>query len=106
MNFPENTGRDGTTLDIWAIEAETGARVGAEPHASFEIDATGGFGPVTLESGAHYEYVLATADGETRHHLCLQPYVRGSHLVRLRPFVARGAQDARVVRARRPGPRG
>lgn len=83
VNFPENTGRDGVRLDIWAIDSATGARVDDEPHASFDLDATGAFGPLEVGSGAHYEYELTTPDGASRHHLYLQPYVRSSHLVRL-----------------------
>ena len=83
VNFPANTGRGGTTLDIWEIDAGTGARLGDEPHASFTIGEDGGFNPLVVTSGAHYEYVLAAPDSPTQHHLYLQPYVRSSHLVRL-----------------------
>jgi pimeloyl-ACP methyl ester carboxylesterase len=83
VNFPANTGRDGATLDIWAIESDTGERRGDEPHARFELGAEGDFGPVEVASGAHYEYVLSSEDSPIEHHLYLQPYVRSSHLVRL-----------------------
>jgi hypothetical protein len=43
----------------------------------------GDFGPVEVDSGAHYEYVLSAPDSNVQHHLYLQPYVRSSHLVRL-----------------------
>ena len=32
VNFPANTGRAGATLDIWAVDPDTGTRVGDEPH--------------------------------------------------------------------------
>jgi hypothetical protein len=83
VNFPANTGRADTTLDIWEVEPATGHRVDEEPHASFELGPDGAFGPVEIESGAHYEYVLSAEDTEVQHHLYLQPYVRSSHLVRL-----------------------
>jgi pimeloyl-ACP methyl ester carboxylesterase len=83
VNFPANTGRGGTTLDIWEIDADTGARSGDEPHATFEIGTNGEFGPLEVESGTHYEYVLSADDSPVQHHLYLQPYVRSSHLVRL-----------------------
>lgn len=83
VNFPSNTGREGATLDIWRVDAATGARTEAEPHATFELGADGDFGPVGLEVGAHYEYVLSTPDSPNQHHLYLQPYLRDSHLVRL-----------------------
>ncbi|HEY8524586.1 MAG TPA: alpha/beta fold hydrolase [Acidimicrobiales bacterium] len=83
VNFPANTGREGAHLDVWEIDAETGARVGDEPHASFDLDADGSFGPFTVEHGAHYEWVLSAPDTDVQHHLYLQPYPRSSYLVRL-----------------------
>jgi pimeloyl-ACP methyl ester carboxylesterase len=82
VNFPANTGRE-AALDIWAVDPDSGARTADEPHASFDLGPDGEFGPVVVESGAHYEYVLAADDSEVQHHLYLQPYVRDSHLVRL-----------------------
>jgi pimeloyl-ACP methyl ester carboxylesterase len=83
VNFPANTGREGATLDVWEVDADTGARTSDEPHASFELGPDGSFGPFTAEPGAHFEWVLSTADSDVQHHLYLQPYVRSSHLVRL-----------------------
>ena len=83
VNFPSNIGREGATLDIWRVDSATGARTEAEPHATFELGADGDFGPVEIEVGAHYEYVLSTPDSLNQHHLYLQPYLRDSHLVRL-----------------------
>jgi pimeloyl-ACP methyl ester carboxylesterase len=83
VNFPANTGREGAHLDVWEIDADTGARVGDAPHASFALGADGAFGPFTVEQGAHYEWVLSAPDTDVQHHLYLQPYPRSSHLVRL-----------------------
>jgi hypothetical protein len=55
VNFPENTGRAGTTLDVWEINAQTGARVGAKALATFDIAENGNFGPVTVSADKHYE---------------------------------------------------
>ena len=82
VNFPANTGRQ-ATLEIWAIDADTGARRGDEPHATFTLGPDGEFGPVELETGAHYEYALSTDASPVTHHLYLQPYLRSSDLVRL-----------------------
>ncbi len=82
VDFPANTGRE-ATLDIWAIDPATGARTGDEPHASVELGPDGGFGPVELENGAHYEYALSSPATPVVHHLYLQPYVRSSAFVRL-----------------------
>jgi pimeloyl-ACP methyl ester carboxylesterase len=83
VNFPANTGRADAHLDIWAVDPDTGQRTDPEPYASFDLGPDGGFGPVGLQSGAHYEYVLSAPDTEVQHHLYLQPYVRDSRLVRL-----------------------
>jgi pimeloyl-ACP methyl ester carboxylesterase len=82
VNFPANTGRE-ATLDIWAIDTETGARTGDEPRASVELGPDGEFGPIELENGAHYEYALSADSSPVVHHLYLQPYVRSSAFVRL-----------------------
>lgn len=82
VNFPANTGRE-ATLEIWAVDGGTGARVGEEPHATFALGPDGEFGPVELETGAHYEYALSTPASPVTHHLYLQPYLRSSDLVRL-----------------------
>jgi len=83
VEFPANTGREGADLDIWEVDPATGRRVADEPHASFTLEADGAWGPVEVEAGAHYEYVLSAPDSDVQHHLYLQPYVRSSHLVRL-----------------------
>jgi pimeloyl-ACP methyl ester carboxylesterase len=83
VNFPANSGREGATLDVWEVDADTGARVADTPHATFELGANGDFGPFTVDQGAHYEWVLSAPGSDVQHHLYLQPYTRSSHLVRL-----------------------
>lgn len=82
VNFPANTGRE-AHLDVWAVDPDTGARTGDEPHASFDLGPDGEFGPLELETGAHYEYALSTDSSPVVHHVYLQPYLRSSDLVRL-----------------------
>ena len=83
VNFPANTGRAGTTLDIWEIDPATGQRLTPEPHATFELGDDGAFGPVELAHGGHYEYSLTSPDSPTVHHVYVQPYLRSSRFVRL-----------------------
>ncbi len=82
VNFPANTGREGT-LDIWSVDPETGHRTEDAPLTSFTLGADGEFGPVILDSGAHYEYAISAENTPVVHHIYLQPYVRSSQLVRL-----------------------
>jgi pimeloyl-ACP methyl ester carboxylesterase len=83
VNFPANTGRADTSLDIWRIDPATGNRTGDAPYASFELGPEGEFGPFETEVGARFEWVLSAPTTEVQHHLYLQPYLRSSHLVRL-----------------------
>jgi pimeloyl-ACP methyl ester carboxylesterase len=83
VNFPANTGRAGARLDVWEVDAATGARTADTPHASYTLGADGSFGPFTAEPGTHFEWVLSAPDSDVQHHLYLQPYWRSSHLVRL-----------------------
>ncbi|TKJ27407.1 alpha/beta fold hydrolase [Blastococcus sp. CCUG 61487] len=82
VNFPANTGRD-ARLDVWQIDAGTGARVDDEPHASVQLGPDGEFGPIELQNAVHYEYALSSDASPVVHHLYLQPYVRSSSWVRL-----------------------
>jgi hypothetical protein len=83
VNFPANTGRAGTKLEIWTIAADSGMRVGSKPLASFTLDADGKWGPATVDPEAHYELVLSTSDSPTRQHFYSQPFLRSSEFVRL-----------------------
>ncbi len=82
INFPANTGRDGATLEVWEIDAATGARSARQPHASFSLGADGSWGPVSVDPEQHYEMLLTTPEGTTQHFYA-QRYVRSSRLVRL-----------------------
>lgn len=83
VNFPANTGRDGATLDVWAVEAATGEREGASPVDSFAIGADGEWGPLTVDPTQHYELVLRSSDSPTQQHFYMQTFPRSSHFVRL-----------------------
>lgn len=83
VNFPANTGRAETRLDVWEIDPDTGQRIGTAPLETFELDADGAFGPLEVKTGGHYEYALSSDASPTQHHLYPQPYVRSSNLMRL-----------------------
>jgi pimeloyl-ACP methyl ester carboxylesterase len=83
VNFPQNTGREGSRLEFWEVDQRTGARVADEPLASFDIGADGDWGPVTVSPDKYYEQVLYTP-GTTRYqHFYPQRYLRSSQLERL-----------------------
>lgn len=82
VNFPENTGREGVTMQVWEIDAQSAARVQGEPLASFPIGADGHWGPVTVDPDKRYEMVLLASEG-SQHHFYAQPFLRSTPFVRL-----------------------
>jgi len=82
VNFPANTGRAGSTLKIFAIDAATGARTQADPIATFSIGADGHWGPTIVDPDALYEMELS-ADGGVVTHFYAQHFLRSSPFVRL-----------------------
>src|SRR5579884_1157755 len=56
LDFPDNDGLAGATVQVWKINQATGYRLGAKPIASFAIGSSGDFGPVTLQAGQRYEF--------------------------------------------------
>jgi hypothetical protein len=82
VNFPANTGRADTMLEIWEIDSATGERATSMPHATFALAADGNWGPTVVDSRKHYEFALSNANSQT-HHLYLQRFLRDSRLVRL-----------------------
>lgn len=83
VNFPQNAGVDGATLQIFEINGATGARKDADPVATFEINESGDWGPVKVNGQQHYEFLLLRGEGVREHHLYFQPFIRDDHFVRL-----------------------
>lgn len=82
VNFPENTGLSGATVQVWSINQASGQRTSTTPIATFNIGSSGDFGPVTVQSGRRYEFSESRA-GFPTHHFYYEPFVRSDHLVRL-----------------------
>jgi pimeloyl-ACP methyl ester carboxylesterase len=82
VNFPENTGLSGATVQLWAINQATGQRVGSAPIYSTTVGSTGDFGPITVQSGRRYEFA-EVRPGFPTHHFYYEPFVHTDHLVRL-----------------------
>jgi len=83
VNFPENTGRDGATLEIYEVDAQTGARLASTPLATFQLGADGAWGPATVAPDKFYEMALSSAASPTTQHIYAQRYLRSSDFVRL-----------------------
>jgi Lipase C-terminal domain/Lipase (class 2) len=82
VNFPQNSGLSGATLQVWAINQATGQRQGKKPIASFQIGSSGYWGPAKVPSGRRYEFAEVRS-GFPTHHFYYQPFLRSDHLIRL-----------------------
>ncbi len=83
VNFPANTGRDSTTLEVYEIDSDTGARETEDPLYTAPISEDGNWGPFEVDPKKHYEMTLIQEDGEREHHFYPQPFLRDTRLVRL-----------------------
>jgi pimeloyl-ACP methyl ester carboxylesterase len=85
LNFPQNTGLAGATVQVWPLNAD-GRRTTAAPLASIAISdgSTGGgaWGPVTLQAGTRYEFTLVRPGLPTLH-IYYEPFVRSDYTLRL-----------------------
>jgi hypothetical protein len=82
VDFPDNDGLAGATVQVWNLNQATGQRIGSRPIASFSIGSSGDFGPVTLTAGRRYEFA-EVRPGFPTHHYYYEPFLRSDHLVRL-----------------------
>jgi triacylglycerol esterase/lipase EstA (alpha/beta hydrolase family) len=86
LNFPENNGAVGTTVQIWPLN-DQGQRTSTTPVASIPItdNSTGGgaWGPVTVQSGQRYEFALVDATTLRALHIYYEPFVRSDYTLRL-----------------------
>jgi len=79
---PSNLPLVGATLQVFAVDASTGARQGEARHRK-EIAADGRWGPFVADSGTAYEFVIS-APGYATTHLYRSPFLRSSDIVNLR----------------------
>jgi pimeloyl-ACP methyl ester carboxylesterase len=98
INFPANTGLDGSRLEIWKVHGFSGARTRSRPDAVFEIGPSGEWGPMDVDGTAHYEFVVLRSDVDYVGHSYYQPFLRDDYLVRL---LATPAGAATVVNTAR-----
>lgn len=82
-NFANNLPLPGARLEVYAVDAATGARQGAAVHGQ-AIGNDGAWGPFQAARGTPYEFVL-TAAGYATTHIYRSPFPRSSGVVHLRP---------------------
>jgi len=81
--FPANIGVDGSTLEIWEVDGDTGARIAAVPKEVIDIGPTGEWGPVNVNGKKYYEFALSRPEVAFETHYYFQPFIRDNHLIRL-----------------------
>ncbi|HYH62197.1 MAG TPA: hypothetical protein VD766_10065 [Solirubrobacterales bacterium] len=100
--FPNNTGIDGATLRVYALDSETGQRDSNAPVYEKAIDATGEFGPIDVNGRRHYEFEVSQ-EGQTTIHNYPEPFERDNHFYRvlsppvLAPFIERSPGHVSVT---------
>jgi pimeloyl-ACP methyl ester carboxylesterase len=82
VEFPQNLGAAGASVEVWEIERRTGARKDSEPLATVRLGDDGTWGPVAVNGQQAYE-LLVVRDGFPDHHFYFQPWLRSSSLVRM-----------------------
>jgi triacylglycerol esterase/lipase EstA (alpha/beta hydrolase family) len=85
LNFPQNTGLVGATVQIWQVN-DSGRRTSTAPLASLPINdgsqGGGAWGPVTIQAGTRYEFALVRPVLPTLH-IYYEPFVRSDYTLRL-----------------------
>ena len=92
----------GATVEIYVVDAKTGARQGEPAHRKV-TGGDGAWGPFRASPAAAYEFVVAVA-GQPITHIYRSPFPRGSDVIHLRPatFVKDDATAAAVLLMTRP----
>ncbi|MCB0864604.1 MAG: alpha/beta hydrolase [Solirubrobacterales bacterium] len=94
LEFPQNVGIDGGTLNVYRVNTKTGQRVSENPVYTKALDAGGYFGPFKVDGRKRYEFAVTTLAGYTIHNYP-EPFERSDYFYRvldapaLRPFIDR-----------------
>ena len=64
--FGENTPLSAAKVEIWEVDAATGARVSGNPNFVFLTDSKGQWGPENVKAGTTYEFVTIPSNSNQR----------------------------------------
>lgn len=81
--FPQNTGAEGTELQIFEVDPATGIRLKDTPDHSMPISSDGNWGPFSITKGATYEFGLDREAVGADHYFYREGYLQDSLFVRL-----------------------
>ena len=91
LSLGENQPAAGARVEIWPVNAADAQRVGDRPLAVFTADEGGYWGPVEVEPGVYYEFLVVPAgDASVPVHYYREPFVRSNSLVYLRTLPSPG----------------
>ena len=95
-NFVDNLPLEGARLQVYAVDRDTGERLGAAVH-EVTVGKDGRWGPFDAERNVAYEFVVSAA-GYPVNHIYRSPFPRSSYLIHLQAQrrVATD-QDARAI---------
>lgn len=98
--FPENSGAEGATVEIWKLNGCTGKRIRKTPAAVYYLSeggdhhTNGDWGPFEAKAGQYYEFVVKReALGLPDHHFYYEPFLRSDYLIRLNTSGPGGLED-------------
>ena len=83
VEFPQNIGAAGATLEVWEIDSKTGARKDSEPHATLTVARRRQLGPRAGQRAAALRALRDPRGLPRTHHFYFQPWLRSSALVRM-----------------------
>lgn len=94
----------GATVEIYAVDPQTGARRGEAAHRK-TTGADGRWGPFRASPAASYEFVVAVP-GQPVTHIYRSPFPRGSDVIHLRPAILAKEDEAAAAVVMMTRPRG
>jgi hypothetical protein len=81
LNFPQNNGLSGATVQLWEVDGD-GKRLGGKPAHEVTVGDSGDFGPFKAVAGKRYEFA-SVRSGFPAHHFYYEPFVRSDYAIRL-----------------------
>ncbi len=81
--FPVNTGAEGTVLEIYEVDKNTGYRKNKKPVYRKEIGSSGEWGPCRIKKMTTYEFALLREGAGNNQYFYREGFVRDDYFVRL-----------------------
>lgn len=103
-DFSDNTPHIGIKIDIYQVNADTGARLHGDPDFEFVTDENGAWGPFVADPTARYEFFTpeageppATGEPGRPQHTYRAEFRRSTHLMYLKALPKLGSYAAGII---------